>query len=213
MYTIGGNSWPVATEALTTLAAMDNCSTSAVDAIISSMADIDPDDFTKQFAKTRLDLFQLFGKLLSTGISEARQKRDSLPEILKLAVRERDPNNLLWWFRTLSSIISVTKLSEKTADALFESFSPFFPISIRASTSNSKMVSEQDLKDALRACFAASGQLAQRVMPFLLGKLDDGASSMTVSVKVSQSLFHRGLSSLLSPVAYFLSATRPGLLY
>lgn len=188
MYAIGGNSWPVATEALTTLTAMDNCSTSAGDSILSSMADIDPADFTKQLAKTRLDLFQLLGHLLSGGISEARQKRDSLPRILKLAARERDPNNLLHWFTTLSSIIRVTSLSGKISEALFESFSPFFPISIRASTTSSNLVSEQDLKNALRSCFAANGLLAQWTLPFLLGKLDDGTSSMTASVKVSQQI-------------------------
>lgn len=188
MYAIGGNSWPVTTEALTTLAGMDNCGTSAVDSILSSMAEIDPADFTKQLAKTRLDLLQFFGQLLSGGISEARQKRDSLPKILKLAARERDPNNLLHWFTAMSSIIRDTKLSDKMSESVFESFSPFFPISIRASTSNSNMVSEHDLKSTLRSCFAANGLLAQWTMPFLLGKLDDGTSSMTASVKVSQLL-------------------------
>ncbi|CAN8098656.1 unnamed protein product [Discula destructiva] len=184
MYTIGGNSWPVATEALSTLTSMISCNTSAVDGILSNMADIDPDDFTKQLAKTRADLLLLFAQLLHGGISEARQKADSILKVLKLAVRERDPNNLLRWFGTLSSIMRATKLTERTADALFESFSPFFPISIRASSSNGKAVSEPELKDALRSCFAANGQLARRTVPFLLGKLDDGTTSMTASVKL-----------------------------
>lgn len=184
MYTIGGNRWSIATEALTTLARMDNCNTSAADAMLSSIGDIDPDDFTKQLAKTRAEIFQLFKILLGGGISEARQRRDYLPRILSLALRERDPSNLLSWFQTLSGIVSVSKLSTTISDPLFESLSPFFPISIRESTINNRQVSEKALKEALRSCFASNGQLAHRVIPFLLGKLDDGTASMTVAVKV-----------------------------
>lgn len=202
MYAIGGNSWPVATDALATLAAMHNCSTSAVDDIFSSMADIDPENFKKQLAKTRLDIFLLFGQFLARGISEPRQRRASVPTVIKLAKWERDPNNLLRWFSTLSNIIRPTKLSDETANAVFESFSPFFPISIRASTSKGNVVSEQELKDALRSCFAANGQLARLALPFLLGKLDDGTSSMTAAVKVSQTLFAYTLSLLIYSLAY-----------
>lgn len=184
MYTIGGNSWSVATEALTTLARMDNCNTSAADAMLSSIGDIDPDDFTKQLAKTRAEIFQLVKALLGDGISEARQRRDYLPKILSLALRERDPSNLLFWFQTLSGIVSVSKLSTNISDSLFESLTPFFPISIRESTVNSRQISEKVLKEALRSCLASNGQLAHRVIPFLLGKLDDGTASMTVAVKV-----------------------------
>lgn len=186
MYTIGGNSWSVATEALTILARMDNCNTSAVDAMLSSIGDIDPDDFTKQLAKTRAGIFELLRTLLDGGITEARQRRDYLPKILSLAVRERDPSNLLCWFQTLSGIAHVSKLSENIADSLFGSLSPFFPISIRESTATGHLVSEKVLKQALRSCFASNGQLAPHVMPFLLGKLDDGTTSMTASVKVSR---------------------------
>lgn len=184
MYTIGGNSWSVATDALSTLAQMDNCNTSAVDAMLSSIGDIDPDDFTKQLAKTRAEIFQLCRTLLSGGLTEARQRRDHLPKILSLALRERDPTNLLFWFQTLSGIIYGSKLSANIADSLFESLSPFFPISIRESTVSSRQVPEKVLKEALRSCLASNGQLAHRVIPFLLGKLDDGTASMTVSVKV-----------------------------
>lgn len=184
MYTIGGNNWSVATEALTTLAQMDNCNTSAVDAMLSSIGDIDPDDFTKQLAKTRAEIFQLVKALLGSGITEARQRRDHLPKILSLALRERDPSNLLCWFQTLSGVIHGSRLTEHIVDSLFGSLSPFFPISIRESTVSGRQVPEKVLKEALRSCFASNGQLAHRVIPFLLGKLDDGTASMTVSVKV-----------------------------
>lgn len=191
MYTIGGNSWTVATEALTTLAQMDNCNTSAVDSMLSSIGDIDPGDFTKQLAKTRAEIFQLFKTLLGGGITEARQRRDYLPKILSLAMRERDPTNLLCWFQTLSGIIRASKLSANIVDSLFESLSPFFPISIRESTIPGRQVPEKVLKEALRSCFASNGQLAHRVMPFLLGKLDDGTASITVSVKVCHLVSHQ----------------------
>lgn len=186
MYTIGGNSWSIATQALTTLTRMDNCNTSAVDTVLTSIGDIDPDDFKKQLATTRTEIFELSRTLLSGGISEARQKREYLPKILSLALRERDPGNLLCWFQTLSGVIRLSRLSSSIADSLFESLSPFFPISIRESTVTSRQVSEKVLKEALRSCFASNGQLAHRVIPFLLGKLDDGTASMTVSVKVSR---------------------------
>lgn len=189
MYTIGGNSWSVATEALTTLSRMDNCNTSAADAMLSSIGDIDPGDFTKQLAKTRAEIFQLFKSLLGDGISEARQRRDYLPKILSLGLRERDPTNLLSWFQTLAGMVRVSKLSTNISDSLFESLSPFFPISIRESTVNSRQVSEKVLKEALRSCLASNGQLAHRVIPFLLGKLDDGTASMTVTVKVCRLYF------------------------
>lgn len=177
-----------ATDALLVLIAMNNFPPSSADDILANLGKLDPDNYTKQLAKTRLQVLQIVRTLLLNDKSaRVLQKRYEgggfLLPTLALAKRERDPVNLLEWFQTLDRVLKKNSISPEVSLATFESFSPFFPISIRKSTAGGPEVTEDELKEALRACFAANGLLAEHVFSFLLEKLDDGGS-LTASAKV-----------------------------
>lgn len=199
MFQLQDTSISAVTEALSSLVCMVNFDPSSADEILSGIGSIDPQSFTKQVAKTRLELFNLIEELLGGRSGQALQARhkgsEHLLKFMELAGRERDPTNLLRWFRILSTTLRQSNLSKEVADAVFDSFSPFFPISIRKSTATSPEVTEQQLKDALSSCFAANGRLAHRTIPFLVEKLDGGAT-MTAAVKVSHKV-----SESISPSA------------
>lgn len=167
---------------------MDNLEPSAAADILSSIGSMEPDTFTKQLAKVRLAIFNLIASLFhgppGKFIRDQNKQGDHLLKVLPIFGRERDPFNLLQWFRFLNGILQEITLSTEAADAIFESFSPFFPISIRKSTATGPEVTEEQLKEALNSCFSANGMLAPRTIPFLLGKLDAGAS-LTAAAKVS----------------------------
>ncbi|KUI66512.1 hypothetical protein VM1G_01336 [Cytospora mali] len=177
-----------ATEAVLVLMSMANFPPSSADDIITSVGKMAPENFSKQLAKDRLHILRVVKTLLLNPKSaRVLQKRyegsEFLLPILLLAKRERDPVNLLNWFRLLETLLKHNKISPEVATAAFESFSPFFPISIRRSTASGPDVTEDELKEALRSCFAANGLLAQHTFPFLLEKLDDGGS-LTASAKL-----------------------------
>ncbi|KUI57878.1 hypothetical protein VP1G_05152 [Cytospora mali] len=177
-----------ATEAVLVLMSMANFPPSSADDIITSVGKMAPENFSKQLAKDRLQILRVVKTLLINPKSaRVLQKRyegsEYLLPVLVLAKRERDPVNLLDWFRMLETLLKHNKISPEVATAAFESFSPFFPISIRRSTATGPDVTEDELKEALRSCFAANGLLAQHTFPFLLEKLDDGGS-LTASAKL-----------------------------
>lgn len=177
-----------ATDALLVLITMSNFPPSSADDILANIGKMDPDNYTKQLAKTRLQVLQIMRTLLLNDKSaRVLQKRHEgaafLLPVLALAKRERDPVNLLEWFQTLEKVLKKNTISSEVSLATFESISPFFPISIRKSTAGGPEITEDELKDALRACFAANGLLAEHTFPFLLEKLDDGGS-LTASAKV-----------------------------
>lgn len=188
MYQLQDASLSATTEALASLIWMDNFDPSAAADILSNIGHMEPENFTKQLAKTRLEIFNLIDTLFNGPPGRALQERQDqyeyLLKVLPLVGRERDPLNLLQWFHFLDRALKNTKLSTEAADAMFDCFSPFFPISIRRSTAIGPEVTEEQLKEALNSCFAANGMLAHRALPFLLGKLDGGAS-LTAAAKVS----------------------------
>lgn len=186
-----------ATEAVLVLISMVNFSPSTADDILISIGKMAPDNFAKQLAKNRLQIFQIVKKLLVNPKSaRILQKRyegsEFLLPILALAKRERDPVNLLDWFQMLGNHLKRNRISPDVAAAAFDSFSPFFPISIRRSTGTGPDVTEDELKEALRSCFASNGLLSQHTFQFLLEKLDDGGS-LTASAKVSFHTHHWSL--------------------
>lgn len=187
MYELHDTNIAAVTEALTSLVTMDNYQPSLANDVLSGISSIDPDNLTKQLARTRLGILTLIEILLGDQSGRELQKRyknnEHILKFLPLIGRERDPNNLLKWFRFLAPTLKTKDLSTEVADAVFDSISPFFPIAIRKSTITGPQITEQELKDALSSCFAANGQLAHRTFPFLLGKLDGGVS-MTAAVKV-----------------------------
>ncbi|KAF3769160.1 hypothetical protein M406DRAFT_107736 [Cryphonectria parasitica EP155] len=166
---------------------MDNFDLSLTEDLLLTIGTMDPENYTKQLAKTRSEILQLLRLLLTgkcgTYLQGRHQGSEHLLQVLGLAGKERDPSNLLHWFRDLNTILKQSVLSTEVADAAFASFSPFFPISIRRSTAAGPEVTEQQLKDALNSCFSSNGRLAHRTIPFLVEKLDGGAS-LTAAAKL-----------------------------
>lgn len=204
-----------ATDALLVLISMTNFPPSSADDILASLGKMDSDNYTKQLAKTRLQLLQVIRTLLLNDKSaRVLQKRYEggafLLPILALAKRERDPVNLLEWFQTLETVLRNNRISPEVSLAAFESISPFFPISIRKSTAGGPEVTEDELKEALRACFAANGLLAEHTFSFLLEKLDDGGS-LTAAAKVSSPPVRTGTFCSCFTVA-FPANTQPRVL-
>lgn len=193
MYQLHDANLAATTDALTSLVHMNSFDPSASADILSSIGSMDPDNFTKQVAKVRLAIFTLIDSLFhgppGRKIRDGQAQGEYLLKILPLFGRERDPFNLLQWFRFLESLLRGITLPTEAADAVFDSFSPFFPISIRKSTAAGPEVTEEQLKEALNSCFSANGMLAHRTFPFLLGKLDAGAS-LTAAAKVSGSDYY-----------------------
>lgn len=188
MYQLHDANLAATTDALTSLTNMDHFDPSAATDILSSIGSMEPENFMKQTAKVRLAIFNLIDTFFrgppSRTLRNPYARGEHLLKILPLFGRERDPFNLLQWFWFLDSVLRESTLSRETADAAFESFSPFFPISIRKSTAAGPEVTEEQLKEALNSCFSANGMLAHRTIPFLLAKLDAGAS-LTAAAKVS----------------------------
>lgn len=190
MYQLHDANLAATTDALTSLVHMNSFDPSAATNILSSIGSMDPDNYTKQVAKVRLAIFTLIDSLFhgppGRKIRDQQAQGEHLLKILPIFGRERDPFNLLQWFRFLDALLRDITLSTEAASAIFDSFSPFFPISIRKSTAPGPEVTEEQLKTALNSCFSANGTLAPRTLPFLLGKLDAGAS-LTAAAKVSGS--------------------------
>jgi DNA repair/transcription protein MET18/MMS19 len=147
------------------------------------------DDFRLQTAATRLEVYQLLLSLIqnSAVAGELQHKYGAssgfILELLHLCQNERDPKNLIIWFKIVKILLSEYSPSPEVTDEIFKVFSNYFPITIRESTSPIG-VTPEDLKGALRECFSAHHRLARLAFPYLLQRLDQG-DSMKVTVKVS----------------------------
>lgn len=146
------------------------------------------EDFRLQTAITRLEIYELFLSLLRDQAvnSELQHKYGTsqgfVVDLLQLCQHERDPKNLMVWFKILPVLIADYSPSQDITEEMFKAFSAYFPISIRSSATPLGITAE-DLKEALRNCFAAHQRLAPLVFPFLMQKLDQG-DAVTVAVKV-----------------------------
>jgi hypothetical protein len=89
----------------------------------------------------------------------------------------------MMWFDILRLFMSEYTVSQDVLEEVYGVFKPYFPISLpRASQ---VAITPEELKLQLRKCFSANHLLADKVFPFLLGKLDQG-DAVTVNVKVSK---------------------------
>ncbi|KAL2269775.1 hypothetical protein VTJ83DRAFT_1959 [Remersonia thermophila] len=146
------------------------------------------EDFRLQMATTRLELYELFHSLVRDPAvaSELKQKHGAAcgfaVDLLQLCHSERDPRNLMVWFKTLALLVSDFDPSPEVTEEIFKTFSAYFPISLRSSATPIGITAE-DLKEAVRACFSAHQRLAKHAFPFLLQKLDQG-DAVSVPVKV-----------------------------
>ncbi|KAI1505343.1 Dos2-interacting transcription regulator of RNA-Pol-II-domain-containing protein [Biscogniauxia marginata] len=146
------------------------------------------DDFKLQTPATRLELYELFLGLLRdpSVVNDLGHQHGNacgfMISLLDLCRNERDPLNLMRWFETLKIFLQNFISSPEVTSEVFKTFSAYFPISLRASATSSGVTAD-DLKGAVRSCFAAHHRLASLAIPFLLNKLDQG-DAVTVAVKV-----------------------------
>lgn len=146
------------------------------------------DDFKRQVPSTRLEIYELILRLLSNPLvsEDLGYKHGNtcgfMTELLDLCRTERDPQNLIKWFEVQRIFLKSFFPIQEIATEVFKAFSAYFPITLRASATPSG-ITVDDLKLALRSCFAAHYRIADLAIPFLIGKLDQG-EAVTVSVKV-----------------------------
>ncbi|CAM1503030.1 Fc.00g078060.m01.CDS01 [Cosmosporella sp. VM-42] len=145
------------------------------------------DDFARQVAKTRLAIYELLRLLMITpAIASDLQHRHGssagfMVDLLQLCRSERDPDCLMAWFDILKIFLVNFSPSKEVLEEVYGNFKQYFPIALpRASQTG---VTPEELKLQLRMCFSATYQLADKALPFLLGKLDQG-EGVTVNVKV-----------------------------
>lgn len=146
------------------------------------------EDFRLQAVATRLEIYELFLSLIQNPPvnSELQHKYGAssgfVVDLIQLCQHERDPRNLMIWFKIIATLLSDYALSTEVTEETFKAFSAYFPISLRASSTPIGITAD-DLKAAVRDCFASSQRVAPHAFPFLIQKLDQG-DAMTVAVKV-----------------------------
>ncbi|KAI1209486.1 Dos2-interacting transcription regulator of RNA-Pol-II-domain-containing protein [Annulohypoxylon truncatum] len=146
------------------------------------------EDFKLQAPATRLELYDLFLELLQNpAVANDLEYRHGsacgfITNLLDLCRNERDPQNLMKWFTILKIFLQNFSPSEDVTLEVFKTFSAYFPISLRANATPSGITAD-DLKSAVRSCFAAHYRVASHAIPYLLNKLDQG-DAVTVAVKV-----------------------------
>ncbi len=146
------------------------------------------EDFRLQTVATRLEIYNLFLSLLQDQAVSSELKHQYGPscgfvvDLLQVCQNERDPRNLIVWFKILALLLKDYDPSPEVTEEVFKVFSAYFPISLRSSATPIGITAE-DLKEAVRACFATHQRVADHAFPFLIQKLDQG-DAVTVAVKV-----------------------------
>lgn len=175
-----------ATRSLKKLRDMKNFSPALSVKMIESACSL-KDDFRLQTPTTRFEIYELLQSLLQQPLvrSELLQKYDPssqfIVDIVSQCRIERDPKNLIEWFQMLKLLLQHFSTSPEVTQEVFGAFSPYFPISLRDSATDTG-VTVPELKAALRECFAAKGKLSVLAFPFLLQKLDQGGINVGVKV-------------------------------
>ncbi|KAK7951447.1 MMS19 nucleotide excision repair [Apiospora aurea] len=173
--------------ALKQLASMEGFRPSLGSEVMMSVAKLG-DDFKRQAPATRLEIYDLvLGLLNNSLVAEdlAYQHGSScgfMTALVDVCRSERDPQNLMKWFEILRLFLQNFSPAKEVLSEVFKAFSDYFPITLRASVTPSG-ITVDDLKGAVRACFASHYRIAELAIPFLLNKLDQG-DAVTVTIKV-----------------------------
>lgn len=177
-----------ATHGLNNLMSMDGFRPPMADIIINQVSKIG-DDFRMQSSDTRVEVYNLLEDLLKRQevqnlLAHQYTTGEFILPLLQLAKTEKAPQGLIAWFRVVELLLAKYTLSTEVAEAIFDSFSIYFPITISGAAINPGGISPDQLKQALRTCFSGSEQIAHKAFPFLLQRLDSG-DAVTANVKVS----------------------------
>lgn len=86
---------------------------------------------------------------------------------------EKDPRCLVISFRLIVQMIDTfsDSFTEELASRLYESFSPYFPITFQAPEDDPYGVKPQDLISGLQDCFCCHKLLLEHVIPFMIDQL------------------------------------------
>src|SRR3569833_357051 len=147
------------------------------------------DDFRLQRPSTRLAIYNLTDSMLrNDDVRSHLQHSDGatsgfMIDLLSLYRHERDPANLVAWFRIIRLFLSEYTVSADVAKELFNAYAAYFPISLRASAEPGDVTAD-DLKLALREKKTANYVAADSSFDFLIRKLDQG-DSVIAAVRVS----------------------------
>ncbi|KAL2887961.1 DNA repair/transcription protein mms19 [Ceratocystis lukuohia] len=175
-------------KALSTLTSMEFFPVDAAPSMLHSVCAMG-DEFRNQIPVTRLAVYELFTTCVTNPAiaSELRSKQSPdlvfIKEMIAMCGSERDPKNILKWFGLLAIFLREFHPSTELSLEIFNTFSAYFPISLRASQHPSGITAD-DLKLALRDCFVANPLMAPHAFPFLLSKIEQG-TGVTANVKAS----------------------------
>ncbi|KAI0136377.1 Dos2-interacting transcription regulator of RNA-Pol-II-domain-containing protein [Xylariales sp. AK1849] len=152
------------------------------------------EDFKRQTPATRLEIYELILALLLDPLvaNDLSYQHGNtcgfMTALVDLCKNERDPQNLIKWFQIQRLFLQNFAPTDEVTVEVFKAFSGYFPITLRASATPSGITVE-DLKRAVRSCFAAHYRIANLAVPFLINKLDQGeAVSVSVKVDILQTL-------------------------
>ncbi|KKF96987.1 DNA repair/transcription protein mms19 [Ceratocystis platani] len=167
-------------KALSTLTSMEFFPVDAAPSMLHSVCAMG-DEFRNQIPVTRLAVYELFTTCVTNPAiaSELRSKQSPdlvfIKEMIAMCGSERDPKNILKWFGLLAIFLREFHPSTELSLEIFNTFSAYFPISLRASQHPSGITAD-DLKLALRDCFVANPLMAPHAFPFLLSKIEQGTA-------------------------------------
>jgi DNA repair/transcription protein MET18/MMS19 len=176
------------------------------------------EDFRNLPPGTRLTAYELIHTLVTNNDVASDLEYTYGPtcgfmvDLFGLCRHERDPASLLKWFSILKTLLSHYSPSREVVEEVFNVYSAYFPISLRASNHPSGITAD-DLKASLRDCFSAHHKVARLAIPFLIQKLDQG-DGVTVNVKVRPdvslllNLTDNGSSTFYEPYKRVSSDTR-----
>lgn len=148
------------------------------------------DDFKKQTPETRLAAYSLIHELMTNAeVSNVLQYNHGatcgfMVDLLQMCRSERNPTNLLRWFAILADFLQQYSPSADVTQEVFNTFSAYFPIMLNRQSEQETKITSEELKLALRGCFAAHHRVAKFAIPFLVTRLDQG-DGVTVTVKVT----------------------------
>jgi DNA repair/transcription protein MET18/MMS19 len=177
-----------AAKSLVTICTMKSFSHESSNDIIRSVCALG-DDFARQPAGTRLAIYELLYLLVADPevCSYLQYQHGAaagfMTDIIRFCRNERDPKNLMLWFSILETFLKEYSPSADVTLDMFDTFSSYFPIALRASQHPSGLTAA-DLKGALRRCFTAHDRVSEHVVPYLIKRLDQPEGN-TVDIKVS----------------------------
>ena len=139
--------------------------------------------------KKQAERYQIY-ILLNDMLSRRRQALlemgdESLVGYTQVVAGEKDPRNLMLIFSMLRVFMIEWDIT-RHVDVMFDSVYAYFPITFRPPPNDPYGITAQDLKDRLRDCLSATGELAPSAFPNLLDKLD--STSEAVKKDVLQAL-------------------------